>query len=46
MNIKLSTETIIQLEELARSLNLGIDFLLNHILEPEAYPLPTDKAND
>lgn len=45
MNIKLSMETITQLEELAKQLNLGIDFLINHIVEPEAYPLPTKGAN-
>lgn len=38
-------ETITQLEELAKKLNLGIDLLINHIVEPEAHPLPTKETN-
>lgn len=44
MNIEISLETITQLENLAKILNIELNFLINHIMEPEANPLPTEVA--
>lgn len=44
MNISLKVETVIQLEKLAKSLNVNLEEIINHILEPEANPLPTEVA--
>ena len=44
MDIGLSMETITQLENLARNLNIELESLINHIMEPEANPLPTEVA--